>query len=467
MKGLSWPDRPGARGAEDGSAARGIGIAIWLAAALAVLFRYRGIFGLGPCNDDYLLLREAESFGFFRSYLGHFWRPFEGLVAYASLRSAYDLHKVVQLGVFALTGWGVALVARRLSFRPLQAGSAAALFLFSPIAVSALFQIDTVSQALAGCGALWLFGLLLRVREGVLGPSGRWRLLPFVATAAAGLACLMTKETVLGVYCVLPIAAWFAGTGRERSGRALLRLSAPLLLALAAYFAARVLLVGIPIGAQGAGRYEADPSPLNVLRNVAMVAFGAVYPGDTVRLMTGQAGAWDLVPLAVAAAVLAFAAAAVRRDARDSVLGALGVLVAASCLPHAIGRASELYAFQSLPFTALLLGFVLVRRAPGAVVVLFACVVGWISTGDKIERVRVTWQRSEELRKDLLDGTNADTCRSLRDPGRDGRRYYSVFVVRDVELYESLLGYYRRRDACTPLVRSYSWSKRDRERAGR
>ncbi len=427
-------------------------------------------------------MKKAGSLGFFQSYLQLFWRPWEGLVAYASTHSIYDLHKSVQLAAFLATGWGITLAGRRLSLTRLQAGFAAALFVFSPAAVSALFQIDTVSQALATCAIVWLFLLLFRLRDDLARePVGAWRPAFFAATAAACLACLATKETTLGAFAVLPLAAWIPGPESERSGKVLLRIYLPVLTGFLAYLLVRTVLVGIPLGAQGVGRYGVDAGPLNVLKNVAQLQFTAVFPGNTVRLMTGQSGWAEIAAFVVAATILLCGLQSARRSLQKPAFRALGLLVVASCFPHALGRASELYALQTLPFATLLVAYVLVpgpedadRRAKASVrlligsgVVVLACTLGWISIGEKVEDARVTWQRSEHLKQDLLGHVNRESCRSFAAPESDGKRYYSVFVVRDVELYESLQRFYGLSDACSPIVERNTWSIRDRARTER
>jgi hypothetical protein len=260
-----------------------------------------------------------------------FWRPLE-LVINSVLRPLDPVHylpvKLIAVGCHVLKVIAVVLLVSRLVRRqqvaPLIIGAVA---LFHPAAVSAVVQIDTVSESIAAASIAWALLLTLQAVEE---ETGARRLILSVVVILCAVAVL-GKESAVPAVAAIPIVGFIAASDRRRVTGDLAALTAILAAVGIGYLLVRHGLgFSRPISD---GRYDIAFGP-NVAQNIATVAGSLVYFGNTVSLLGGRnAGALvGFVPFLMMAAVIAVAL--VRRP--HEVLSLLNLRPIAACLVMAL-----------------------------------------------------------------------------------------------------------------------------------
>ncbi len=311
-----------------------------------------------------------------------FFRPLEHFVNAVNLSLVGPDSSALSLGV-SLAGLLISTclvfaIARRLSpdrraFPLLAAGY----FALHSSAVSAVIQIDTISQQYATVFALFA------VSWSISG-AARGRSVHFAGLVVLWFFCLVSKETSLGLVFACPLAVLFVKGTCPRLARMTSRDLLVLGLcasaaALAIYLLARsasdanMALERIMSVREGT-HYRPSFDPINVLRNTFQLAAATSYLGSTLdlfpslrllrvvlslsmTLIAGAIGLWGLLGLLSPGAHVE---AEQRRSGR-AILFALLVLYGGSLVPTiALGKVSELYAYSQLPFVALILGYLLV-----------------------------------------------------------------------------------------------------------
>ena len=238
-----------------------------------------------------------------------FWRPIELMLIDVSRHIdpvGYLPVKLVSFALHAAKALAVAFLVRRLTPRlpasvPLAAGLVA---LAHPIAVSAIIQIDTVSEAAAAAAIAWALYCTLDAVT-VTGPARRMRMIQ--VAVLSGLA-LLGKESALPAVAALPFAGLIAARNRKEVLPALARLTIALALICVVFLAVRYGL-GFWRPQTGDDRYQIGVG-FNVLRNIATVAGSLSFFGSTVSLVADHrtSAAIGFAPIIVAICLVARAA---------------------------------------------------------------------------------------------------------------------------------------------------------------
>lgn len=244
-----------------------------------------------------------------------FWRPIE-LFLIATLGSldpvGYLPVKLVSLGLHAVKALAIALLVKRLApgLPPLCLVLCALVALAHPISVSAIVQIDTVSEAIAAAAIAWALVLVIdAVRT-----TGRARHVRLAGVVVLSALAVLGKESAVPAVAAMPLIGFIAAPDRRASLAALAGLTLALAVVGIAFVAARYGL-GFSTPTTTDGRY-AIGFGMNVARNLATIAGSLAFFGNTLALI----GERDLTALvgfvpAVLAAGLIGLAALTRRKA--------------------------------------------------------------------------------------------------------------------------------------------------------
>jgi hypothetical protein len=436
-----------------------------------------------------------------------FFRPLEHFVNAVNLSLVGPDSSVLSLGV-SLAGMLIstclvfAIARRLLPNRPAYPLLAAGYFAFHSSAVSAVIQIDTISQQYATVFALGA------VSWSISGPA-RGRSLQFVGLVVLWFLCLVSKETALGLVFACPLAVLFLkGTCprlKRMTSRDLLLLGmGASAVALAIYLLARSASgahMGLErfVSIREGTHYRPSLDPINVLGNTFQLAAVTSYLGSTLdvfpslrplrvvlsssmTLIAGAIGLWGLLGLLSPGAHIEEEE---RRSGRAA-LFALLLLYGGSMVPTiALGKVSELYTYSQLPFVALILGYLLVMgwerlpvSGPAAHSIAWVAVLSaaiWMAVGveEKVDLAVRLAARSREifiaLERQIGETPRAEPLTFC--PERDGAAgpEYSLFFRSDTALAVQMIPYLSRRHPekrirmestrdCTPLpVEARRW----------
>ena len=337
-------------------------LALLVTAALYGFGVQGGLFG-----DDFNFVYDRPAarslWGFFAADSSAFFRPLEfAYLAWVQARvglSTWPVHLAGFLGHAAL-GTLTYAGGRRLGLPRVGAVVASGYVLLSQLAVYAVLGVDTLSQVwgtLLMCGSVGLMASALFASPGV--PFGKAR---YVLSVAALAAALLFKETsAAALPMLLILLAWWAWDGREhapgRWKRAAM-VAAPYLLVFACYLAARSH-AALEQPGLGDTRYSIALG-LNVPKNLIQFGLALLLPLSTVSMYEWvQDGAWGAVAMGAFGAVIVAAGAgfAFAWSGKTRLAVVLLLLGGASLFPAALLRhVSELYAYNALPFVALLIG---------------------------------------------------------------------------------------------------------------
>lgn len=338
-----------------------------------VILVYWPMWRIEPYADDFGVMALATS-GWERPYAGqHMFRPLELFAVRLSLFLNDDLVsvKAFSLGGFLVTIVILFVIARRLA--P-HGGAlpfvASALFACHPINVSAVIQIDTVSQQFATVAVVTAFAWYLG------GPESRGWLYHLVGAFLIA-AALFSKEVTIGAVLTLPLAVILGDLfGRSRSwsdirGKFILMLG--YVGALLLIYLALRLSVGAAFFSAEQARYAFTLSPTNVMMYAVMVIGASAFIGSTLDLflVDNPFGAAVSVILSVLFNGLAvfglFTLLRTRSSWREerfslSVITAAALLMFASVFPAMLTAwPSELHTYLPLPFYVLVASFLALR----------------------------------------------------------------------------------------------------------
>lgn len=216
-----------------------------------------------------------------------FWRPAE-LWLNAVLRpldpDALLPVKLVSLGLHALKVAAlVALVRRVAPAVPARyAYVAGFVALVHPIAVSAIIQIDTVSEALAAAAIAWALAFVLDAMQ----HEGRARHTRLAGVAVCCAIALLGKESALPAVMAMPLAGFVAASSRRKAVPDLVKLGVVLAALCFALLAARYAL-GYGRPAADDGRYQIGFG-INVVKNLLTVVGSLAFLGNTVSLINDR-----------------------------------------------------------------------------------------------------------------------------------------------------------------------------------
>jgi len=360
------------------------------------------------------------------------------------------LHYVAHAALGLVVFW----MARRLSRSNLAAALSWAFFMTAQGAAHALASNDTLTQILstaAGFSALCL--VVCFASEG--DPAGVPRddaSMPILRVAAvAGLVALSlwSKESAVGLLAVAGVALVVAVWHR----RVTIASAVPVLISIGAVTIAYWMARSVASRASlhfGDGRHDLAIGLINV-KNAAMMLVAAMSPLSTVQVYAGAADR-DLVTLgafaALAGCVGVLILAGIRGKLvapRPTALAIVGATVVV-CFPAALqNRVSELYAYNCLPFVAILVGFgasALLRNrhsrlrvALGVILTAIILVSGAMSTHSKARLMRESGRQAEEVLSALCDHvSHAEQGATIGLVDVHERRSYSVFVMSPFEL---------------------------------
>jgi hypothetical protein len=280
----------------------------------------------------------------------HAYRPLEAIILTVTQQHLRFETLPIHLLALACHAGLVCVVlaaARAFRFGTAETVIAGALMLFAQVSAPAVLGNDTLSQsASAFLGALSAFLFWRQQRAGLLS----------VLSLGAG---LFFKETALGFLLVIGILAAYVilqqTDWRERARKATYLLL-PYALVTLLYFAGRHLAGGMMATH---GRYGMHVG-LNVLRNLVSFGLAAFSPVSTVTSAIALATHHKtvlLLSLVSAGIILAVTAAGVLRTKRRMLCCSLAVLAVASLFPtFLLDHVSELYAYNAVPFVALIIG---------------------------------------------------------------------------------------------------------------
>jgi len=386
-----------------------------------------------------------------------FYRPIAFLTISATQRffgtHTWPLH-VLHYIVHAALGVAVFWLARRLSRSNLAAVLSWAFFITAQGAAHALASNDTLTQILstaAGFGVLCIVVNLASEGDPVNTPSsGALRSVLRVASVA-GLAALSlwSKESAVGLLAVtgaaLVVAVWHRRLAIARVVPVLVSIGAVTI----AYWVARSAASRATLHF-GSGRHDLAIGLINA-KNVVMMLVAAASPLSTVQVYVGVADR-DFVTLGVFAALLGCVGvlmlAGIRSKLASPRLTALAIAGAAVvvCFPAALqNRVSELYAYNCLPFVAILVGLgasVLIRDrhsrprlALGISLTAIILVSGAISTHSKARLMAESGRQADVVLAALCDHvSHAEQGSRIGLVDVHERPSYSVFVMSPFEL---------------------------------
>jgi len=395
--------------------------------ALTVLY-FRAFLVL-PYGDDLLRLSNAATHGFDIQYEFEKYRPIERLITAASY-SLFGLRNT--LGVLAnlfglfVSSFLVWKIAR--SFRPDSLAypcTACVLFAFHSINVSAVFQIDTISQQYATVFALLAFYWY----------ASCWQRSPLIYHGVGTLLLflmLMSKEVATGIALALPIVVAVARGYAGAPGAGIPRRDLVLgicgsLLATLSFLYLWQTVCGFSMLSVGED-YGRAWSPLKSLKGMALLYGGVVYLGSTLDvLVKGDltriivSGCMSIVLFVLSIGGLS---AVVRTRAPELRKGlawsgaASAVALAASFPVCALKQPSELHGYLVVPFFALAATYFVdlgllkagsrlqlgTRPMHVIGVLLLAVYVAWMSHGtlEKLSLARQVGERSMQYLEQIV-----------------------------------------------------------------
>jgi len=328
-----------------------------------------GIARLGDDYDIYFEQPRSKLFYFFThaNPFSFFYRPIEAMFSAAVQTLAGDATwpiQVTQIGIHAMLAAWVAWVVLRLGYSRLHALLGGGLMAISQACVFAVMSNDTLSQIGAtGCGCIALTFLWLAAPgatdRGVAPPLS----VPYYgASLLFVVLALLFKESGLSIvpmYATLCLALNLRRTTLPTACVRCIKWMAPVLLLAGAYMVLRFAVV--PFYAAPADQPMAIRVGLNIPKNLAMLAFAIANPAATdVTYVMIKTRAWaGLGAVAVGAAGFVILVAAGLWRAREERVAILLILALAflSFFPHALlGKVGELYAYNAMPFVAILAG---------------------------------------------------------------------------------------------------------------
>jgi hypothetical protein len=380
----------------------------------------------------------------------HFYRPFEAVcLTWIQERWGVDprpVHATILL-LHLANCLMVGLAGCRLGLRPVGAWIAAGFMGGSQAAVHAIQSLDTLSQVSAtGFGLLALAAAASAAGQDTPAPYAQRAAGATTALAAA----LLCKETgVSAAPGQILLLAW----GGRRAPRGTRWKSIAAILALAGVVGAYLFVRALVVGAGpsiGDDRYDFHPG-VNIVRNLALLAFSAILPSSSVQLfLAAGEGRWAaIVPgLAGATATMLLIFFGCRRSGRRVLWGWLVVLGIVAAFPMAaLNHVSELYSYNLLPFAGLIVGLaaetLLERSGRAGRRLIGALLVGMLVLNMTAARSKSAMMEERgveatrllaDLRTHLEGVAQGGEVRIVEQGPRTGETDYSVFLMQPLDL---------------------------------
>ncbi len=413
--------------------------------------------------DDYQYgsIGNVNPFVHFSSpYAGNpFYRPIQFLAMSATQRF-WGSHtwplRTLNYIVHAVLGLLVYMLARRLSGSALAAAISWSLFTFAQGAAHGIASNDTLTQLLsttAGFGALFVGVDLIHGSSSTGDVTARpTRGLIHGALIGAFVAvCLWSKESGIGMVALVGLLLGWAVWRR----RASVAQVAPALLMMCGVTVAYIAVRSIGSTASvhfGDSRYDFAIGSVTV-KNVGMMLVAAASPLSTAHTYSAalskdlpSLGAFAMLLLA-AGVLVVLGMRALGARSRTAALG-LAAAAIAVCFPNALqNRVSELYAYNCLPFIAILLGsgagWLLRRRdvkwrfVTGLALVVAVLVSNAFSARSKAALVSESGSRAQAVFHELCAFVKeAKPGATIGLVNTHDRPSYSVFVMSPFELVD-------------------------------
>lgn len=441
-----------------------------LLGVFVIVLVYLPIWTIIPFADDLAIIQGAEVGLFEGGYAGRIqFRPLEVLTIQSSF---YLFNSPILVTIISFLGFlfciGLVFWIARISDRnrPIVAVLAAAFFACHPANVSAIFQVDTISQQLASvfvlCGFAWY----------TFGPFDH-KIKYHCVGAGLSLLALLSKEISAGAILALPLAAVlvqrFVRRSRPRVVAHRCLFSTAITIGLLLTYVSLRALSGATLTVED-GRYAFSDSPILVLKNAILLLGSMGYLGSTLEIFLLDSPIRLIVSVLLSAAVhvlalLGFVWLLIGHRQGDAdrqsliVMTAVALLLLASLFPAVlIKHVSELYAYLGVPFYSLLLGFFVYRgweravcwlalttgwtRVLGSMFVASCCVWLLLAVSEKLAFAERMGLRSESLSEQIAGwyfegetplGSAVSCVATGGEPSKE-HVYYSVFEMSDQEL---------------------------------
>ena len=386
-----------------------------------------------------------------------FYRPIQFFAMSATQRfwgsHTWPLHALHYI-VHAVLGLLVYMLARRLSGSKLTAALSWSFFTFAQGAAHGIASNDTLTQLLSTTAA---FGALLVVVDLIHGSDSTDDItarptrgfLHGALTGALVAVCLWSKESGISMVVLVGLLLVWAVWRR----RASVARVAPTLLVMCGVTVAYIAVRSIASTASvhfGDTNYSFAIGSVTV-KNVGMILVAAASPLSTAHTYSAalnrdlpMLGAFAMLLLAAGVlAVLGMRALGAR--SRNTALG-LAAATIVVCFPNALmNHVSELYAYNCLPFIAILLGSGaawLIRRREvkwqsmtGLVLVVAVLVSNAFSAHSKAELMSESGSRAQTVFNELCAFVKeAEPGATIGLVNTHDRPSYSVFVLSPFEL---------------------------------
>lgn len=423
---------------DDRAAAPGRAVVVaFCASLLAALAAYSNTLDAYFLSDDFAQIGrvlEGDLSATWGREHGGFFRPLFvlSLAADAALWNRAPLgYHLVNVTLHALNSSLVFLLSLRLASRALPgawprrwtAASAAAIFLLHPSHTEAVAWVSGRADILAT-----LFCLLSLLAfdsydapacNALASSAPAPRRLRLAASLAAFALALLSKESAVSLPLVVFLLAWWARRGGGGAFAGALRASAPFLVVLAAYVAARSLALGALVGGYGAG-HHLNFSHSMIVSQLLRFPLRALFPAAALRSLPFlESRALSPVLIAVGCVVSVTLAAVLSRERgrarvfgffrRNGFLWLLLALFLASLAP-AINLRVEVFTTQGerflyLPtvFSSLALAHVaskLARRSRALAAALLLAVLSLYAFA--LWKTNAHWREASRISRDTL-----------------------------------------------------------------
>lgn len=322
---------------------------------------FQHVFDPSPSNVLYYFFHKNP-------YNHHIYRPVNESVL-GAIQTFWGLNTapvhLITLSLHLLLAWLLFVVIIKMGFSRVQAMIGSAFMVISQANAHAVLSNDTLSQVSGtyfGCVSLWLASRAWFADPDTRAPlhSPRPNQSSVLGVFAFCLS-LLSKETSFAFFVLLLISIVLMN--RQRPSQSILLKSAlietgPYFLAVILYFVARWLM-GIESARFGSGGYDIHPG-LNILKNLAMLSFAAWIPLSSVTaFLAFKNGNLVGCGMTVLASFLFFACVVygLWSARRRRLLILLSVFAITGFFPVALmNHVSELYAYNAMPFLAILVG---------------------------------------------------------------------------------------------------------------
>ncbi len=349
---------------------------LWLIALgiLGFLTFLRGI-DISYYADDFVFFSDLSCADGFDHFLGKgrfrgFYRPIEAALL-TCIQEYYGVNTIpihiINISLHALLSFLVFTVLLKLDFSRAQAAFGALFMLLSQANASAILGNDTLSQVSAtffGCfSLLFLHVALDHDATAGAGNKATFRSGFYLSSVLAFALALFSKESGVSFFPLL-VGVLFLSFYSSPSGlkkRVLHRAALafiPFVVVLVGYFFTRAQ-IGASQATLGHGNYNFNIG-FNVAENLAELLIVSIIPLSSVTVFTsvqnGQLGSVAMIALA-SSVFLGLVSYGLWQTRRYVVVAVLGIFAIGALFPMVIlNHVSELYAYNAMPFIAMIVG---------------------------------------------------------------------------------------------------------------